>query len=55
MSVNGDTISISIPAAKGATQNGEVWLCPITRTPVTIGRGENNGHIHHLPQRRAAL
>jgi hypothetical protein len=60
MSVAGDTISISIPAAKGAAaQNGEIWLCPITRdVPVTIGRGENNGHTityHNVVRRWVKL
>jgi hypothetical protein len=45
LSVTGDQISVSIPAAKVAGDNGEVWLCPITRNAeVAIGRGENSGH-----------
>jgi hypothetical protein len=43
LSVAGDQISVTMPAAKDATK-GEIWLCPITKTvPVTIGRGENSG------------
>ena len=45
LTVAGDQISVSVPAAEGAAPNGEIWLCPITRdVPVAIGRGENNGH-----------
>jgi hypothetical protein len=59
MSVTGDTISISIPAAKGAAHTGEVWLCPIIRdVPVTIGRGENTGHTvtyHNVVRRWVKL
>jgi len=44
LSVTGDQISVSVPAAKDAAK-GEIWLCPITKTvPVTIGRGENSGN-----------
>ena len=45
VSVAGEQISVSIPAAKGEGAKGEVWLCPITRNAdVTIARGENSGH-----------
>jgi hypothetical protein len=49
LSVAGDQISVSVPAAKDASADasakGEVWLCPITRNAkVAIGRGENSGH-----------
>ena len=45
LSVVGDQISVSVPAARGAVTKGEIWLCPITKTvPVTIGRGENSGN-----------
>jgi hypothetical protein len=38
-------VSVNVPAAKDASQNGEVWLCPITgKAQVEIGRGENRGH-----------
>jgi len=59
MSIAGDTISITIPAAKGATPRGEIWLCPITSdVPVTIGRGENTGHTvtyHNVVRRWVKL
>jgi len=45
LSVSGEHISVSIPAAKGAVAKGDIWLCPIVKdVPVTIGRGENSGH-----------
>jgi hypothetical protein len=45
LTVSGEQISVSIPAAKGAVAKGEIWLCPITKdVPVNIGRGENSGH-----------
>ena len=44
LTVSGEQISVSIPAAKGAVSKGEVWLCPITRNvAVEIGKGENSG------------
>ena len=44
LSVSGDQISVTLPAAKGGATKGEVWLCPITKNvPVEIGRGENTG------------
>lgn len=44
LTVSGEQISVSIPAAKGAVTKGEVWLCPITRNvAVEIGKGENSG------------
>jgi hypothetical protein len=55
LSVAGEQISISVPAAKGVAPNAEVWLCPVTKdVPVTIGRGENNGNtvIYHNVVRR---
>jgi hypothetical protein len=60
MSVAGDTISISIPAATGAAaQKGEIWLCPITQdVTVSIGRGENTGHTvtyHNVVRRWVKL
>ena len=37
-------VTVNVPAAAGATQSAEVWLCPITgKAPVTISRGENSG------------
>jgi hypothetical protein len=45
LSISGEQISVSIPAAKGSVENGEVWLCPVTKdVRVTIGRGENSGN-----------
>jgi hypothetical protein len=45
LSITGDQISISVPAAKGASAQGEVWLCPITRNAdVAIAKGENSGN-----------
>ena len=59
LSVAGDQISIAVPAAKGALPKSEVWLCPISRNvPVTIGRGENNGHTvtyHNVVRRWVKL
>ena len=45
LSVSGEQISVSLPAAKnGTAAKGEVWLCPITRNvPIEIGKGENTG------------
>jgi hypothetical protein len=44
MAVSGDTVTVSVPAAKDEKGQAEIWLCPITRSvPVAIGRGENNG------------
>ncbi len=44
LTVSGDQISVTLPAAKGGAAKGEVWLCPITKNvPVEIGRGENTG------------
>jgi hypothetical protein len=38
-------VSVNVPAAKDASQSGEVWLCPITgKAQVEIRRGENRGH-----------
>ena len=45
LSVSGEQISVSVPAAKGAVTKGEIWLCPIVKdVPVTVGKGENSGH-----------
>jgi hypothetical protein len=41
---NGDTVTVNVAAAKGDVPQGEVWLCPVTKSvPVSIGRGENGG------------
>jgi hypothetical protein len=59
MTVANDDISISIPAAKSASQNGEIWLCPITQdVSVPIGKGENTGHTvtyHNVVRRWVKL
>jgi hypothetical protein len=44
MTVNGDKLSVVVPAAKDENGQAEIWLCPITRSvPVAIERGENRG------------
>jgi len=46
LTVSGEQITVSIPAAKGAPTKGEVWLCPISRNvSVEIGKGENSGKV----------
>ena len=45
LSVSGEQISVSVPAAKGAITKGEIWLCPMAKdVPVAVGKGENSGH-----------
>ena len=45
MTVADGKVTVNVPAATDDQRSGEVWLCPITsKTPVAIGRGENNGH-----------
>ena len=45
MAVAGDTVTVTVPAAKSGETKGEIWLCPIsTNVPVAISRGENTGH-----------
>jgi len=40
----GDTLTVTVPAAKDESRQAEVWLCPVTKSvPVPIGRGENRG------------
>ncbi|MGB6535872.1 MAG: DUF1223 domain-containing protein [Xanthobacteraceae bacterium] len=40
---NGD-LTVTVRAAAGRRETGEVWLCPLTRAiSVGIGRGENRG------------
>ena len=44
MSVAGDKLTVNVPEAQGGAAQGEVWLCPITKSvPVAIARGENRG------------
>ena len=41
----GDHLMVTVPAAKDEKGQGEIWLCPITKSiPVAVGRGENSGH-----------
>jgi hypothetical protein len=58
LSVAGDQISVTVPAAKD-TAKGEIWLCPITRNvSVEVGRGENSGHTityHNVVRRWVKL
>ena len=45
LTVSGDQVSVTVPAAQSANAQGEVWLCPITKNAeVAIGRGENSGN-----------
>ena len=45
MTVADGKVIVTVPAADGERQSGEVWLCPITHNvPVAIGRGENRGY-----------
>jgi hypothetical protein len=40
----GDKVNVTVAAARDARADGEVWLCPLSKSvPVTIGRGENRG------------
>jgi hypothetical protein len=59
LSIAGDQISVSVPAARNGAAKGEVWLCPITRNAdVAIGRGENSGHTvtyHNVVRRWVKL
>ena len=59
MSVANDNISISIPAAKETSPNGEIWLCPMTKdVTVSVGKGENTGHTltyHNVVRRWVKL
>jgi hypothetical protein len=58
VSVAGEQISVTVPAAKDSTK-GEIWLCPITKNvPVAIGRGENSGNTityHNVVRRWVKL
>jgi hypothetical protein len=45
LTVANGQLTVAAPAAKSDVAQGEVWLCPITRSiEVAIGRGENSGH-----------
>jgi hypothetical protein len=44
LSAAGDNVNVTVAAAKDAHADGEVWLCPLSKSvPVSIGRGENRG------------
>jgi hypothetical protein len=44
ISVSGDDVSVSLPAASDGHRNGLIWLCPVSsEVKVKIGRGENRG------------
>jgi hypothetical protein len=46
MTFSGGTLSVSVPGSKDGRGQAEVWLCPTTKSvPVTVGRGENRGHL----------
>jgi hypothetical protein len=37
-------VTVSVPASANGAGQGEVWLCPMTKSiPVVIGKGENSG------------
>jgi hypothetical protein len=45
MALEGDKLTVTVPASKDEKGQAEVWLCPITKSvPVSISRGENSGH-----------
>jgi hypothetical protein len=40
----GDKLTVTVPASKDEKGQGEVWLCPVSKSvSVSIGRGENSG------------
>jgi hypothetical protein len=44
VSASGDQLSVTVKAAAGAPEHGEVWLCPLASAiAVSVGRGENRG------------
>jgi hypothetical protein len=59
LAVNGDQLTVTVPAAKGEHEKGEIWLCPLSaNVPVVIGRGENSGHTityHNIVRRWVKL
>ena len=59
MTVANGTVTVTIPAATGAANKGEIWLCPISsNVPVAIGRGENSGRTityHNVVRRWVKL
>ena len=59
VSVNGDQLAVSVPAAKNDRGHGEVWLCALAKAvPVAVGRGENSGRTvtyHNVTRRWVKL
>ena len=45
LTIAGDQLTVTVPAAKDGQGRAEVWLCPIIKSvTVAIERGENRGH-----------
>jgi hypothetical protein len=45
LTAGGTELNVQVESAENEHANGEVWLCPLTKSvPVEIGRGENRGH-----------
>jgi hypothetical protein len=45
VTAGGTDLNVQVESAENEHANGEVWLCPLTKSvPVEIGRGENRGH-----------
>jgi hypothetical protein len=59
LAVNGDQVTVTVPAGKGENNKGEVWICPLSsNVPVAIGRGENSGNTvtyHNIVRRWVKL
>lgn len=44
MTIGNGKLNVSVPAAKSENENGEIWICAVSRSvPIAIGRGENRG------------
>ncbi len=44
MKIDGQKLTVAVPASRNENDAGEVWLCPMTKSvPVAIARGENHG------------
>jgi hypothetical protein len=55
VTVTGDKLTVTVPAAKDERATGEVWLCTVSKeVPVEIQRGENRGRTvtYHNVARR---
>jgi hypothetical protein len=59
LSIADGKLNVNVLAANAPTASGEVWLCALGKAiPVTIGRGENNGHTityHNVVRRWVKL